>query len=113
MCQARMPSQSPSLGACANVQGQGMVHLQTSNQSPSRCQPGTSAMPPPSLGLGGFFSSSRAGSTVIDTARGFRRRGKMSKYVGALVALAVVVGLAATGAGGAAQGQSNDAFAAS
>ena len=37
----------------------------------------------------------------------------MSKYVGALVALAVVVGLAATGAGGAAQGQSNDAFAAS
>ena len=37
----------------------------------------------------------------------------MSKYVGALVALAFVVGLAATGAGGAAQGQSNDAFAAS
>src|SRR5262249_44238155 len=44
-----MPSHSPSLGACAKVHGQGMVQLQTSNQSPSRCQSGTSATVPPSL----------------------------------------------------------------
>src|SRR2546427_933653 len=52
MCQARMPSQSPSLGAWANVQGQGMVQLQTSNQSPARCHCGTSDITPPLLKKG-------------------------------------------------------------
>src|SRR2546423_7539775 len=53
ICQARTPSQSPSLGACANVQGHGIVHLQTSNQSPTRRHCGVSAMSAPSLGPGG------------------------------------------------------------
>src|SRR5436190_22038902 len=49
MCHTRTPSQSPSVGGWANVHGQGMAHLQTSNQSPTRCQLGTSAiLSPPS-----------------------------------------------------------------
>jgi hypothetical protein len=43
-----MPLHSPSLGAWANVQGHGIVHLQTSNQSPIARQRGTSAITPPS-----------------------------------------------------------------
>src|SRR5690242_19360528 len=42
MCQISTPAQSPSVGGWANVQGHGMVHLQTSNQSPLRCQLGAS-----------------------------------------------------------------------
>src|SRR5438128_2297246 len=42
MCQASTPSQSPVVGVCAKVHGQGMLHLQTSNQSPAICHPDTS-----------------------------------------------------------------------
>src|SRR5436190_23056380 len=53
MCQARIPSQSPSLGAWANVQGHGIETLQTSNQSPDTRHSGMSAMSPLfSAGLG-------------------------------------------------------------
>src|SRR5690242_5109188 len=43
-CHARSPSQSPNVGACANSQGHGMLHLQTSNQSPSSVHLEISAM---------------------------------------------------------------------
>src|SRR5437868_9654776 len=49
MCQASTPSQSPYVGASANVHGQGIPHLHTSNQSPVTRHSGTSAicLPPP------------------------------------------------------------------
>src|SRR6478752_7338455 len=42
-----MPSQCPSVGGWANSHGQGMSHLQTSNQSPSTCHCGTFAIAHP------------------------------------------------------------------
>jgi hypothetical protein len=41
MCHAKIPSQSSKVGACANSQGHGMLHLQTSNQSPEAFHFGT------------------------------------------------------------------------
>jgi len=41
MCQTRIPSQSPNVGGWANSHGQGMLHLQTSNQSPLADHRGT------------------------------------------------------------------------
>jgi hypothetical protein len=39
-----MPSQSPYVGVWANSQGHGMLHLQTSNQSPIAIQFGISPL---------------------------------------------------------------------
>src|SRR6476661_6444341 len=66
-CQTRTPSQSPSVGGWANVHGHGTAHLQTSNQSPTRCQLGTSAIPSPPLAInhsaGAIVSHAPAGAS--------------------------------------------------
>src|SRR5437867_2413254 len=46
MCQARTPRQSPYVGARPKWHGQGISHLHTSNQSPSRCHSSTTSIYP-------------------------------------------------------------------
>src|SRR5918995_1657817 len=55
MCQASTPSHQLSVGGWANSQGQGMSHLQTSNQSPTRCHVGVSLAAPGSMSPSPFF----------------------------------------------------------
>src|SRR5436309_9988932 len=63
MCQARTPSQSPYVGACAKVQGHGIAHLQTSNQSPATCHSKTWDIVPP------FVDEERLGDQSIRSGR--------------------------------------------
>src|SRR5436190_4337487 len=81
-CQSSTPSQSPSVGGWANVHGQGMAHLQTSNQSPTRCQLGISAIPLTSIGCQQRASSDRripsSARQGAPSYRGTRASGEIS-----------------------------------